>query len=101
MSATRHKLPTWPERKRPSRSALRPPLSKLRTQYPVGAPPLFAVRSAAGHTWDIDGVTLSLSHPIEAEVAERLIALVPCAAKVRFTTNGSNSPNALTREAII
>ena len=80
--------------------------SKSRTQYPVGAAPLFAARSQGSHTWDIDGneyvdlvcslgavalgygdeeineavvrqlrdgVTLSLAHPIEAEVAERLV----------------------------
>ena len=29
--------------------------SKSRTQYPVGAAPLFAARSKGSHTWDIDG----------------------------------------------
>ena len=29
--------------------------SKSRTQYPVGAAPLFAVRSQGSHTWDVDG----------------------------------------------
>ena len=29
--------------------------SKSRTQYPVGAAPLFATRSSASHTWDING----------------------------------------------
>ena len=29
--------------------------SKSRTQYPVGAAPLFAARSQGSHTWDIDG----------------------------------------------
>ena len=29
--------------------------SKSRTQYPVGAAPLFAQRSKGSRTWDIDG----------------------------------------------
>ncbi|HBJ73077.1 MAG TPA: aspartate aminotransferase family protein [Actinobacteria bacterium] len=106
--------------------------SKSRTQYPVGAAPLFAHRSKGSHTWDIDGneyvdlvsslgavalgyddeeineavirqirdgVTLSLAHPIEAEVAERLIALVPCAERVRFGKNGSDATSAAIRLA--
>ncbi|MHB1211300.1 MAG: aminotransferase class III-fold pyridoxal phosphate-dependent enzyme, partial [Candidatus Nanopelagicales bacterium] len=97
--------------------------SKSRTQYPVGAAPLFALRSQGCRTWDIDGneyvdlvsslgavalgygdeeineavvrqlrdgVTLSLAHPIEAEVAERMVALVPCAEMVRFAKNGTD-----------
>ena len=106
--------------------------SKSRTQYPVGAAPHFAVRSAGSHTWDIDGneyvdlvsslgavvlgyadpeideavvrqlrdgVTLSLSHPIEAEVAERMVDLIPCAEKVRFGKNGSDATSAAIRLA--
>jgi len=104
--------------------------SKSRTQYPVGAAPLFAQRSQGCHTWDIDGnqyfdlvsslgavtlgfadpeiteavtrqlhdgVTLSLSHPIEAEVAERIVSLVPCAQQVRFGKNGSDATSAAIR----
>ncbi len=106
--------------------------SKSRTQYPVGAAPLFATRSSGSHTWDIDGneyvdlvcslgavslgygdeeineavigqlrdgVTLSLAHPIEAEVAERLVALVPCAERVRFAKNGTDATSAAIRLA--
>jgi glutamate-1-semialdehyde 2,1-aminomutase len=106
--------------------------SKSRTQYPVGAAPLFAARSQGSHTWDIDGneyvdlvcslgavalgygdeeineavirqlrdgVTLSLAHPIEAEVAERLVALVPCADRVRFAKNGTDATSAAIRLA--
>ena len=29
--------------------------SKSRTQYPVGAAPLFATRSKGSRTWDVDG----------------------------------------------
>lgn len=106
--------------------------SKSRTQYPVGAAPLFASRSLGSHTWDIDGneyvdlvcslgavslgygdpeineavmrqiqdgVTLSLAHPIEAEVAERLVSLVPCAESVRFAKNGTDATSAAIRLA--
>ena len=106
--------------------------SKSRTQYPVGAAPLFAQRSQGSHTWDIDGneyvdlvsslgavvlgygdeeineavikqlrdgVTLSLAHPIEAEVAERIVAIIPCAEKVRFAKNGSDVTSAAIRLA--
>jgi glutamate-1-semialdehyde 2,1-aminomutase len=44
-----------------------------------------------------DGVTLSLSHPIEAEVAERMIDLIPCAEMVRFAKNGSDATSAAIR----
>jgi glutamate-1-semialdehyde 2,1-aminomutase len=106
--------------------------SKSRTQYPVGAAPLFAARSKGSHTWDIDGneyvdlvcslgavalgygdeeideavikqlrdgVTLSLSHPIEAEVAERMIDLIPCAEMVRFAKNGTDATSGCIRLA--
>ena len=106
--------------------------SKSRTQYPVGAAPLFAVRSKGGRTWDIDGneyvdlvsslgavalgygdeeieeavirqlrdgVTLSLATPLEAEVAERLVELIPCAEQVRFGKNGTDATSAAIRLA--
>lgn len=38
-----------------------------------------------------DGVIFSLSHGLEAEVAERIVRLVPCAEKVRFGKNGSDA----------
>lgn len=38
-----------------------------------------------------DGVIFSLSHPIEAEVAERLVKMIPCAEMVRFGKNGSDA----------
>jgi glutamate-1-semialdehyde 2,1-aminomutase len=106
--------------------------SKSRTQYPLGAAPLFAARSKGSRTWDIDGneyvdlvsslgavalgyadeeineavtrqlqdgVTLSLAHPIEAEVAERIVDLVPCAEMVRFGKNGTDATSAAIRLA--
>jgi glutamate-1-semialdehyde 2,1-aminomutase len=38
-----------------------------------------------------DGVIFSLPHPIEAEVAELICEMVPCAEKVRFGKNGSDA----------
>ncbi|MSW44110.1 MAG: aminotransferase class III-fold pyridoxal phosphate-dependent enzyme, partial [Actinobacteria bacterium] len=43
--------------------------------------------------------TLSLSHPIEAEVAERMVSLIPCAERVRFAKNGSDVTAAAIRLA--
>ncbi len=37
------------------------------------------------------GVILSLPHPLEMEVAERIVRLVPCAEAVRFGKNGSDA----------
>ncbi len=45
------------------------------------------------------GVTFSLSHQLEVEVAEKLIDLVPCAEMVRFGKNGSDSTSAAIRLA--
>lgn len=106
--------------------------SKSRTQYPVGAAPLFATRSKGSRTWDVDGneyvdlvsslgavalgygdeeineavikqlhdgVTLSLAHPIEAEIAERMVALIPCAQMVRFAKNGTDATSGSIRLA--
>lgn len=38
-----------------------------------------------------DGVIFSLPHPLEFQVAEKLISMVPCAEKVRFGKNGSDA----------
>ena len=38
-----------------------------------------------------EGVIFSLPHPIEMEVAEKLVELVPCAEMVRFGKNGSDA----------
>jgi glutamate-1-semialdehyde 2,1-aminomutase len=45
------------------------------------------------------GVTFSLSHELEIEVAERLVRLVPCAEQVRFGKNGSDATAAAIRLA--
>ena len=38
-----------------------------------------------------DGVIFSLPHPLETEVAERIVDMVPCADMVRFGKNGSDA----------
>lgn len=45
------------------------------------------------------GTGISLSHPIELEVAERICALVPSAEMVRFGKNGSDATSAAVRVA--
>jgi len=46
-----------------------------------------------------DGVTISLSHPIEAVVAQQIIDLVPSAEMVHFGKNGSDATTAAIRIA--
>jgi glutamate-1-semialdehyde 2,1-aminomutase len=46
-----------------------------------------------------DGMIFSLSHELEAEVAERIIAMVPCAEMVRFGKNGSDATSGAIRVA--
>jgi len=45
------------------------------------------------------GILFSLASPLEAELAERLIRLIPCAEKVRFGKNGSDVTTAAVRLA--
>lgn len=45
------------------------------------------------------GVIFSLPHPIEMEVAERIVDLVPCADLVRFGKNGSDATSGAIRLA--
>ena len=46
-----------------------------------------------------DGVTFSLAHPLEVEVAETLAKIVPCAEMVRFGKNGSDATSGSVRAA--
>ena len=46
-----------------------------------------------------DGVIFSLSHALEAQVAERIVRMVPCAEKVRFGKNGSDATSGAIRIA--
>lgn len=45
------------------------------------------------------GVSFSLPHRLEMEVAEQLVDLIPCAEKVRFGKNGSDATSAAIRLA--
>jgi len=45
------------------------------------------------------GVTFSLPHQLEMEVAEKLVELIPCADMVRFGKNGSDATSAAIRLA--
>lgn len=45
------------------------------------------------------GVIFSLPHPVEMEVAERIVAMVPCAEMVRFGKNGSDATSGAIRLA--
>jgi glutamate-1-semialdehyde aminotransferase len=46
-----------------------------------------------------DGITFTLPHPLEVEVAERIRAAVPCAERVRFAKSGSDATSAAIRVA--
>jgi glutamate-1-semialdehyde aminotransferase len=46
-----------------------------------------------------NGVTFSLPHTLEIEVAEKLIEIIPCAEKVRFAKNGTDATSASIRIA--
>jgi len=46
-----------------------------------------------------NGVTFSLPHILETEVAEKLIEIIPCAQKVRFAKNGTDATSAAIRIA--
>lgn len=46
-----------------------------------------------------NGTSFSLSHPLEIEVAEKLVEMIPCAEKVRFGKNGSDATSAAIRLA--
>jgi glutamate-1-semialdehyde aminotransferase/NAD(P)-dependent dehydrogenase (short-subunit alcohol dehydrogenase family) len=46
-----------------------------------------------------DGITFSLMHPLEVELAERLRECVPCAESVRFSKTGADVTSAAVRVA--
>jgi glutamate-1-semialdehyde 2,1-aminomutase/spore coat polysaccharide biosynthesis protein SpsF len=47
----------------------------------------------------IDGITFSLMHPLEVEVAERIVAMCPGVEAVRFGKSGSDAVSAAVRAA--
>ncbi len=46
-----------------------------------------------------EGTTFTLMHPLEVEVAEALIDVIPCAQKVRFAKNGADATGGAIRAA--
>ena len=46
-----------------------------------------------------EGTTFSLPHPLEVQVAETLVEIVPCAEMVRFAKNGSDATSGAVRLA--
>lgn len=46
-----------------------------------------------------DGVTFSLPHPLEVELAELLVEIIPCAEMVRYGKNGSDATSGAVRLA--
>lgn len=46
-----------------------------------------------------DGITFTLPHELEVEVAESLVAAIPCAEMVRFAKSGSDATSAAVRLA--
>ncbi|BCL37784.1 aminotransferase class III-fold pyridoxal phosphate-dependent enzyme [Nostoc sp. MS1] len=55
--------------------------------------------TAAVHSQLEAGVIFSLPHPLEIQVAEKLIEMVPCAEMVRFGKNGSDATTGAIRLA--
>jgi glutamate-1-semialdehyde 2,1-aminomutase/spore coat polysaccharide biosynthesis protein SpsF len=72
--------------------------------FPMGLGPIIlghaheAVNEAIRRQLD-DGITFTLPHPLEVEVAERIHARVPCAERVRFAKSGSDATSAAIRVA--
>jgi glutamate-1-semialdehyde 2,1-aminomutase len=57
------------------------------------------VTAAVRKQLDESGVIFSLPHPLEAEVAETICTMVPCAEMVRFGKNGSDATSGAIRLA--
>ncbi|MEA2143168.1 MAG: spore coat polysaccharide biosynthesis protein SpsF [Solirubrobacteraceae bacterium] len=72
--------------------------------FPMGLGPVIlghaceAVNDAIRRQLD-DGITFTLPHPLEVEVAERIRDAVPCAERVRFAKSGSDATTAAIRVA--
>src|SRR5688572_6491986 len=54
---------------------------------------------SAVHQQMKNGVTFSLPHRLEMEVAEMLVDVIPCAEKVRFAKNGTDATSGAVRVA--
>ncbi|MBI5141424.1 MAG: aminotransferase class III-fold pyridoxal phosphate-dependent enzyme [Nitrospirae bacterium] len=55
--------------------------------------------TAAVRTQLEDGIIFSLPHPVEMQVAEKIVEMVPCAEMVRFGKNGSDATSGAIRVA--
>lgn len=70
--------------------------------FPMGLGPIIlghgheAVNAAIARQLE-DGITFTLPHPLEVEVAERIRAVVPGAERVRFAKSGSDATTAAIR----
>jgi glutamate-1-semialdehyde-2,1-aminomutase len=72
--------------------------------YPLALGPVIlgynypAVSDAVRRQID-DGVSFSLPHPLEVEIAEALVQIIPCAEMVRYGKNGSDATSGAVRAA--
>ena len=70
--------------------------------YPMALGPIILGYDYPGVTEAVirqvrDGTTFSLPHPLELEVAEMLVEIIPCAEMVRFAKNGSDATSGAVR----
>ena len=72
--------------------------------YPMGLGPIILGHNYPSVTDAVmqqmqDGTTFSLPHPLEVELAEMLVDIIPCAEMVRFAKNGSDATSGAIRLA--
>ncbi|HST56581.1 MAG TPA: aminotransferase class III-fold pyridoxal phosphate-dependent enzyme [Solirubrobacteraceae bacterium] len=72
--------------------------------YPMALGPILLgydhpVVTAAAIAQIHDGTTFTLMHPLEVELAELLVELIPCAERVRFAKNGADATGGAIRAA--
>jgi glutamate-1-semialdehyde 2,1-aminomutase/spore coat polysaccharide biosynthesis protein SpsF len=73
-------------------------------EYSMGLGPVilghnYPVVSEAATQQIADGVIFSLPHPLEVELAEQLVEIIPCAEMVRYGKNGSDVTSGAVRLA--
>jgi len=72
--------------------------------YPMGLGPIILGHNYASVTEAAvrqmqDGMAFSLAHPLEVELSELLVEIIPCAEMVRFGKNGSDATSGAVRVA--
>lgn len=72
--------------------------------YPMGLGPVILGHNYPAVTDAVtrqlrEGVSFTLPHPLEVEVAEQLVEMIPCAEMVRFGKNGSDATAGAVRVA--